>query len=79
MGLEKIPGIYERESPVSLLTDEDEEIPNAIDVVFPKARYRLCAWHIAKNVCLNIHDPLMRKEFHRLTYYPFIIEEFEQC
>lgn len=76
--LEKFLESMNGKSPISVLTDGDEAIRNAIEVVFPKARHRLCAWHIAKNVCQNILDPLMRKEFHRFIYYPFTVEEFEQ-
>ncbi|XP_004496070.1 protein FAR-RED IMPAIRED RESPONSE 1-like [Cicer arietinum] len=37
-------------APNAIITDEDKEMKNAIEVVFPKARHRWCLWHIMKKV-----------------------------
>ncbi|XP_073130235.1 protein FAR1-RELATED SEQUENCE 5-like [Henckelia pumila] len=35
--------------PVSLFTDQDQAISNAIEKVFPETRHRLCLWHLYQN------------------------------
>ncbi|XP_073148054.1 protein FAR1-RELATED SEQUENCE 5-like [Henckelia pumila] len=35
--------------PVSLFTDQDQAISNAIEKVFPETRHRLCLWHLHQN------------------------------
>ena len=33
-------------NPEAIVTDGDKAMANAIKVVFPKARHRLCLWHL---------------------------------
>ncbi|XP_028069603.1 protein FAR1-RELATED SEQUENCE 5-like [Camellia sinensis] len=42
-------------APVSVLTDGDKAMREAIRRVFPDARHRLCNWHLGKNVVSNVH------------------------
>ncbi|XP_028075828.1 protein FAR-RED IMPAIRED RESPONSE 1-like [Camellia sinensis] len=42
-------------APVSVLTDGDKAMREAIRRVFPDARHRLCNWHVGKNVVSNVH------------------------
>ncbi|XP_028070411.1 protein FAR1-RELATED SEQUENCE 5-like [Camellia sinensis] len=42
-------------APVSVLTDGDKAMREAVRRVFPDARHRLCNWHIGKNVISNVH------------------------
>ncbi|KAK9288553.1 hypothetical protein L1049_017012 [Liquidambar formosana] len=35
--------------PKTIFTDEDKAMANAIAIVFPQSRHRLCTWHISKN------------------------------
>ncbi|XP_028115710.1 protein FAR1-RELATED SEQUENCE 5-like [Camellia sinensis] len=42
-------------APVSVLTDGDKSMREAIRRVFPDARHRLCNWHLGKNVVSNVH------------------------
>lgn len=37
------------QQPKSIFTDQDQTMANAINLVFPKSRHRLCPWHISKN------------------------------
>ncbi|XP_028065806.1 protein FAR1-RELATED SEQUENCE 5-like [Camellia sinensis] len=43
------------EAPVSVLTDGDKAMREAIRRVFPDARHRLCNWHLGKNAVSNVH------------------------
>jgi hypothetical protein len=40
--------------PLSVITDGDTAMKNAIKRIFPKAHHRLCAWHLLRNVSSNI-------------------------
>ncbi|XP_028091191.1 protein FAR1-RELATED SEQUENCE 5-like [Camellia sinensis] len=42
-------------APVSVLTDGDKAMREAIRRVFTDARHRLCNWHLGKNVVSNVH------------------------
>ncbi|XP_028067322.1 protein FAR1-RELATED SEQUENCE 5-like [Camellia sinensis] len=42
-------------APVSVLTDKDKAMQEAIRRVFPDARHRLCNWHLGKNTVSNVH------------------------
>ncbi|XP_028094615.1 protein FAR1-RELATED SEQUENCE 3-like [Camellia sinensis] len=42
-------------APVSVLTDGDKAMREAIRRVFPDARHRLCNWHLGKNAVSNVH------------------------
>jgi transposase-like protein len=35
--------------PKSIFSDQDQAMANAVKVVFPRSRHRLCLWHISKN------------------------------
>jgi transposase-like protein len=37
-------------SPNAIITDQDRAMKNAINVVFPNTRHRLCLWHILKKL-----------------------------
>jgi len=46
-------------NPKVFLTDKEDELRNAISVVFPQATNLLCIWHINKKIlknCLNKFD-----------------------
>ena len=40
--------------PLSIITDGDLAMKNAIKKVFPAAHHRLCAWHMLRNASTNI-------------------------
>jgi hypothetical protein len=64
-------------APVSVITDGDLSMRNAIRRVFPHAHHRLCAWHLARNATSNIKNPKFVPKFKRCMFGDFDIEEFE--
>jgi hypothetical protein len=42
--------------PVSVITDGDTAMRNAIVKIFPDAHHRLCAWHLIRNATSNIKN-----------------------
>lgn len=42
---------------VSIITDGDVPMPNAIRQVLPSAHHRLCAWHLLQNATSNVKNP----------------------
>lgn len=63
--------------PISVITDGDEAMWNAVAYLIPDSRQRLCAWHISKNVCSNIHDVAIQKDFFHLIYAGLAVQEWE--
>lgn len=61
--------------PLSVITDGDEAMRNVISGLIPDARQRLCSWHISKNVCSNLHDEDVQKDFFHLIYAGLTVEE----
>jgi hypothetical protein len=47
--LEQFMCAMQGNTPISVITDGDIAMKNAIRKVFPKAGHRLCAWHLLKN------------------------------
>ena len=64
-------------TPISVITDGDLSMRNAIRRVFPNAHHRLCAWHLARNATSNIKNPKFVPKFKRCMFGDFDIEEFE--
>jgi len=64
-------------APVSVITDGDLSMRNAIRTVFPNAHYRLCAWQLSRNAASNIKNPKFVPKFKRCMFGDFDIEEFE--
>ncbi|XP_038717223.1 protein FAR1-RELATED SEQUENCE 5-like [Tripterygium wilfordii] len=52
-------------SPAGIITDQDRAIKNAIEVVFPATRHRLCLWHIMKKVSEKLGS---YKEYENIIY-----------
>lgn len=69
-------------APISIVTDQDKGIENAIQTVFPGVRHRHCAWHIKKHFLKRV-QPLSLKfkenfnDDYRKWYKSRTIEEFE--
>ncbi|XP_038680234.1 protein FAR-RED IMPAIRED RESPONSE 1-like [Tripterygium wilfordii] len=51
--------------PVGIITNQDRAMKNAIVVVFPKTRHRLCLWHILKKVPEKLGS---YNEYEQITY-----------
>ncbi|XP_062028851.1 protein FAR1-RELATED SEQUENCE 5-like [Rosa rugosa] len=74
MFLESMKG----KKPIAVLTDGDETMRKAIEVVFPDCPDRLCTWHIAKNAQSNLHNPEVIAEFRRCMFDEATPYGFEQ-
>ncbi|KAM5578706.1 protein FAR1-RELATED SEQUENCE 5-like, partial [Rosa sericea] len=64
--------------PISVLTDGDEALRNAVVNLIPEARHRLCAWHIAKNVVKNVRDVDVQRDFCHLIFAGLGVDEWEK-
>jgi hypothetical protein len=54
-------------SPVTIFTDQDQAMSNAIEKVFPDTHiHRLCLWHIAKNAPSHLGELNSNSEFKYL-------------
>ncbi|XP_028095870.1 protein FAR1-RELATED SEQUENCE 5-like [Camellia sinensis] len=53
--LETFMEAMDNRATVSVLTDRDKKMREAIRRVFPDARHRLCNWHLGKNAVSNVH------------------------
>ncbi|XP_062014143.1 protein FAR1-RELATED SEQUENCE 5-like [Rosa rugosa] len=74
MFLESMKG----KKPIAVLTDGDEAMRKAIEVVFPYCPHRLCTWHIAKNAQSNLHNLEVIAEFRRCMFDEATPYGFEQ-
>ncbi|MCH79649.1 protein FAR1-RELATED SEQUENCE 5-like, partial [Trifolium medium] len=52
--LEQFMEAMEGKMPISVITDGDLAMKNAIRRVFPRAHRRLCAWHLLRNAISNV-------------------------
>ncbi|XP_048320933.1 protein FAR1-RELATED SEQUENCE 5 isoform X4 [Ziziphus jujuba] len=52
--------------PKTILTDHNQAISNAIEIVFPNTRHCLCRWHILKSVASQVGDLSENSEFKYL-------------
>ncbi|GJT42965.1 FAR1-related sequence 5-like protein [Tanacetum coccineum] len=67
--------------PISIITDQDLAMGNAIAKVFPKTRHRFCAWHIQKHVLEHLQPLRFRYDDFQDTYNQWVktpnVEDFE--
>ncbi|KAG5565828.1 hypothetical protein RHGRI_001669 [Rhododendron griersonianum] len=63
--------------PFVILADGNLAMRNAIRNIFPDARYRLCSWHLERNVAKNVHIPKFVSDFTTLMQMESDVEEFE--
>ena len=55
---------------ISIFTDQDQAMANAIKEVFPKSRHRLCLWRISQNAKKILVGLYSNHDFH---------ESFDKC
>ncbi|XP_056695307.1 protein FAR-RED IMPAIRED RESPONSE 1-like [Spinacia oleracea] len=59
-------------SPISIFTDQDAAMNNAINPVFPDSRHRLCVWRLHQNAITRFgalkRDPTFKKTFNYCLY-----------
>ncbi|XP_026405810.1 protein FAR1-RELATED SEQUENCE 5-like isoform X3 [Papaver somniferum] len=53
--------------PVSILTDQDQAMTNAVATVFPGTRHRFCLWHIKKKFGEKLSHVLFKKSKFKRT------------
>ncbi|CAH9095465.1 unnamed protein product [Cuscuta epithymum] len=66
-----------KKHPISVVTDGDVAMREAIKLVFPDSTHRLCAWHLNKNACENVKNSPFLDDFKKAMYSNFTPEEFE--
>ncbi|XP_071709139.1 protein FAR-RED IMPAIRED RESPONSE 1-like [Rutidosis leptorrhynchoides] len=68
-------------APAAIITDQDQAMKKAIEVVFPAVRHRWCLWHILKKLPdkLGRHKryKLVKYKLKKLVYDTFTPVEFE--
>ncbi|KAL6199362.1 hypothetical protein ACLB2K_029146 [Fragaria x ananassa] len=65
--------------PTSVITNSDDAIGNVVTNLIPKARHRLCAWHVGKNGCQHLEDVDTQRHFFFLIFAGLINEEWESA
>ncbi|QHO56236.1 protein FAR1-RELATED SEQUENCE 5 [Arachis hypogaea] len=76
--LENFLDAMEKKHPSAVVTDDNEAMREAIQVVFPNATHRLCAWHLQKGAAYNIRDTEFVEAFKKSIYTNFDPDEFEE-
>ncbi|KAK1619330.1 hypothetical protein QYE76_024847 [Lolium multiflorum] len=66
-----------QQKPKGIITDGDAAMIAAVGKVFPGVWYRVCTWHIEKNMKKHI-DSLAHNEFRSLLYYTTSEQVFEE-
>ncbi|KAL4288013.1 hypothetical protein AHAS_Ahas19G0243700 [Arachis hypogaea] len=64
--------------PISVITDGAPSMKFAIEVVFPNAHHRLCAWHLIRNTTSNAGNPKFTSMFKKRMLRDYEISVFEQ-
>nr|XP_051202634.1 protein FAR1-RELATED SEQUENCE 5-like [Lolium perenne] len=75
--LETFPKAMYQQKPKGIITDGDAAMIAAVGKVFPGVWYRVCTWHIEKNMKKRI-DSLAHNEFRSLLYYTTSEQVFEE-
>ena len=65
-------------SPISVITDGDLAMKNAIKTVFPNAYHRLCAWHLIRNATSNVGIPEFVGRFRICMLGDYDLGEFRR-
>ncbi|KAF5452626.1 hypothetical protein F2P56_027602 [Juglans regia] len=71
-------------APKAIITDQDRAMKNAIAIVFPETRHRLCLWHILKKVPEKLgsyaaYRSGLKTQLMKCVYDTQTIEDFEKC
>lgn len=64
--------------PVSVITDGDIAMRNAIKNVFPSAHHRLCAWHLLRNATSNVKNPKFVSRLRQCMLGDYDLGEFKR-
>lgn len=63
-------------APMSVITDGDMAMRNAIRTIFPNAQHRLCAWHLIRNATTNVKNPKFVSKFKQCMLGDLDAKEF---
>ncbi|KAJ1422911.1 Zinc finger, SWIM-type [Sesbania bispinosa] len=76
--LRQFARVMNDKEPSAAITDGDVAMRNAIKIVFPNARHRLCAWHLQRNATANVKNTQFTAEFERLMLGEYDVGQFRQ-
>lgn len=76
--LEQFVEAMKGKPPLSVITDGDMAMKNAIKKVFPGAHHRLCAWHLIRNAARNIGNGSVLHLFSKCMLGDYTVDEFKQ-
>lgn len=74
---EKFLESMNQKQPSAILTDQDEAIRNAVQLLMPDCKHRLCAWHIGRNIGQNVKDSEAQKNIGQMIYAYLTPREWE--
>ncbi|XP_028099199.1 protein FAR1-RELATED SEQUENCE 5-like [Camellia sinensis] len=77
--LEMLMEAMDGKRPISVVTDGDRAMRQAIKRVIPNCRHRLCSWHLEKNASTNVHIPEFTTDFAQLMLKKCKIDEFDNA
>ncbi|KAI8542606.1 hypothetical protein RHMOL_Rhmol08G0150500 [Rhododendron molle] len=77
--LETLMEAMDGKKPISVVTDGDKAMRQAIIAVFPSTTYRLCTWHLQRNAVSNVHKPKFHEDFKRLKSLECDRDEFDKA
>ncbi|KAG4921275.1 hypothetical protein JHK86_050088 [Glycine max] len=75
--LEQFVDAMKGKAPVSVTTDGDLAMKNAIKSAFPYVHHRLCVWHLICNANSNVHILGFMKSFKKCMLGDFEVGKFE--
>lgn len=61
----------------SVLIDGDKARRKGVKKLFPSARYRICSWHLKRNVHMNIYPQKFVREFNKCITMKCTQDAFE--
>lgn len=76
--LEQILEAMERKPSISVITDGDLAVKNAIHRVFPNARHMLCAWHLLHNAISIVGIPDLMSYLKKCMLDDIEVSQFEE-
>ncbi|GAU44815.1 hypothetical protein TSUD_400340 [Trifolium subterraneum] len=76
--LEQFACAMQGKTPISVITNGDIAMKNAIRKVFPKAHHRLCVWRLLRNASTNVGIPDFMRYLKRCMLGDIEINKFEE-
>ncbi|KAF7127764.1 hypothetical protein RHSIM_Rhsim11G0186200 [Rhododendron simsii] len=77
--LETLMEAMDGKKPISVVTDGDKAMRQAIITIIPSAKHRLCTWHLQRNAVSNVHKPKFHEDFKRLKSLECDRDEFDKA